>query len=367
MKFDRLNSFLSELMEQGQIPALSVAVGQGRELLFSHTYGTIYESGLPANSQTLFDVASLTKIPAGICFMQLVEEGKLRLSDPIANLFPEMAGRKPVEKDGQIIAWIDGGSVTWYQALTHTSGMGFARKKTRPSLPGLEAGLDKIFRLPFVCMPNEHVIYADIPIILMGKAIELITNQPLDQVVYDRVCSPLSMKQTRYLRRSEGPYSVENIAPTEYDSIFRKERVWGAVHDENAFLMDGVAGHAGIFSTAEDMCRLALAYSACFSLNGLLKQETVMHMTRQCVEEDGDRRGLIWQLSGRSDTSYTRFLSERAYGHAGFTGCFLWSDPERDMSVVLLSNDIYQGRDHRTLFASRPSIMRLVVEGLSSA
>ena len=134
------------------------------------------------------------------------------------------------------------------------------------------------------------------------------------------------------------------------------------MHDENAYLLDGVAAHAGIFSTARDMCYLGMAYNACLEHDGVVLEETAKQMTQEMEEEDGDRRGLIWQLSSSGENAYTRFLSEQAYGHSGFTGCFMWIDPVTGIVVTFLSNDAYNGRDNRRLFECREDIMRLAVE-----
>lgn len=110
------------------------------------------------------------------------------------------------------------------------------------------------------------------------------------------------------------------------------------------------------------MCNLAMAFADCLKKDGILSKETAKMMIKEQVVEDGDRRGLVWQLSGRSKNSYTRFLSSSAYGHSGFTGCFLWNDPQRDLSIVLLSNDVYNGRNNRKLFEYRENIMNFIIE-----
>ena len=361
--YDELDKLMEELTEKKIIPAVSVAIGHKGNIVYSNSKGNIYESGNRITNESRFDIASMTKIFTGICFMKLVEKKAIGLYDSICDFFPEFNTQKPIEKDGKIIGWCDASKVTWYHVLTHTSGMGWTRPKTRPSLPNLDNGLGDIFDLPFAYQTGEHIIYSDIPIILMGIVMERITGKKLDELVKIEVCDPLKLEHTGFRRVSHCLSLRNDIVPTENDTLFRKCRVWGEVHDENAFLLDGVAAHAGIFSTAEDMCALAMEYAHCLECDdGILKKETAKMMINEHAEEEGDRRGLIWQLSGSGKNAYTRFLSSKAYGHAGFTGCFLWNDPEKDLSIVFLANDVYNGRDNRKLFEYRPQIMKYITD-----
>ena len=366
MMFDMLDEYLSKLTAFGEIPCLSVSLINKSRIVFSASYGFIDEYKCDSTSNLKFDIASLTKIFSGICFMKLVEDGCISLSDHVCDLFPEFNKIKPIEKNGKVIDYCDASKITWYHVLTHTTGMGWTREKTCPSLPNLDKGLDDIFNLPFAYKTGTRIVYSDIPVILMGRAMEMITGSKLDDLVSGMICVPLGLENTDYLRRSLVKPDASGIVPTEFDGVFRKRRIWGEVHDENAFLLDGVSAHAGIFSTVEDLSKLAIAYNNCLKEDGFLKRSTVVNMIQQHVEEGGDRRGLIWQLSGRLENSYTRFLSSSAFGHSGFTGCFLWIDPDRDFSIVLLSNDVYNGRENRKLFKYRPEIMRLAVMSLAA-
>lgn len=362
MSYSELNQLLQNLTNTKEISAISVAIARGATVVFSKQYGRIYETGRFVDTNTQFDIASMTKIFTSISFMQMVENKLISLDDTIGCVFPELNTIKPIEKDGNIIGYCDASKITWFDALTHTTGMGWTREKTRPSLPHIDSGLEDIFNLPFAYQPHTKVVYSDLPIILMGKAMEKILGKPLDDIVNETIIAPLNLKNTSFRRISNKDNDFSNVTPTEYDEVFRKKRMWGEVHDENAYLMDGVSAHAGIFSTAEDMCKLAIAYAECLNHDGIIKKETATQMIMEHAEEDGDRRGLMWQLSGCLPTSYTRYLSSRAYGHAGFTGCFLWNDPEVHFSIVLLTNDIYNGRENRRLFNYRPEIMRLAIE-----
>ena len=368
MRFDEVGGMIDYLTQNGIIPAIAMAVGIDGEIVFQKASGHIAESMTDVKDDTQFDIASMTKIFSGICFMQMVEEGYFSLNSPVCELFPQMAGEKPVEKDGEIIGYVDGSAITWWNVLTHTTGMGWTRPKTRPSLPGINEDLHAIFDLPFACDVNEHVIYSDLPIILMGKAMEMTERKPLDMIIGERLIDPLKLKKTGFRRitrcASADDEQKKNIPPTEYDDIFRKKRIWGEVHDENAWLMDGVSAHAGIFSSAADMCSVMMAFAEARDAGGILEPETAREMSALQVEDDGDRRGLIWHMSGRGEKAYTRFLSEYAYGHAGFTGCFAWNDPVSRISIVFLSNDVYRGRENRVLPDYRAQIMEMTVKSM---
>ncbi|MCD7837720.1 MAG: beta-lactamase family protein [Clostridiales bacterium] len=364
MEYEKLDELLQYLTESRIIPAISVAVGKQGEIVFSRAYGSVFETGTAITCETRFDIASMTKILTGICFMRLVEQGYIGLYDPICNFFPELNAQRPIERNGETIGWCDASEVTWFHALTHTTGMGWTRPKTRPSLPNLGRGLQDIFDLPFAYVPGSRVLYSDLPIILMGVAMERVTGQPLDRLVEESLCEPLGLRHTGYRRISRCLPDWGETAPTEYDAVFRKRRIWGEVHDENASLLDGVAAHAGVFSTANDMCELMMRYAASDGKDGLLKKTTVQQMAAEQAEEDGDRRGLIWKLSSPREGAYTKSLSPGAYGHEGFTGCLGWNDPDKGLTVVLLSNDVYYGREARRLPQYRQQIMRAAVDGI---
>lgn len=364
MNFSRTDEIINVLTEENIIPAVSVAVGLGGKIVYERAAGTILESGHVVTEDSRFDIASLTKIFTGICFMQMLEEGRFSLDQPICEFFPQMAGLRPIEKNGKVIGHADASKITWWNVLTHTTGMGWTREKTRPSLPGVDKDLSVIFDLPFAYNVNEHVIYSDIPIILMGKAMEIVEKKPVDEIVDNRLIHRLRLRNTGYRRLSQ--YSMladsqKTIPPTEYDDVFRKKRVWGEVHDENAWTMDGVSAHAGIFSTASDVCEVMMEFNRAREEGGILASKTAKEMSSLQTEEDGDRRGLIWHLSSNAENAYTQILSECSYGHEGFTGCFAWNDPDRNISIVFLSNDIYNGRDNRVLPKYRKQIMETII------
>lgn len=364
MSFSEVDKICQSITDTHLIPALSITIGYKDEVVFSKAYGEIYEKKKRIDQDTLFDIASLTKLLSGICFMQLVERKVISLSSPVCEVFPELSRTISIVRNGIEVDSFSGSLITWKHVLTHTSGIGWTRPKTRPSLPELCNGIDAIFDLPYLYAPGEHIVYSDIPIILLGKAVEKIVGIPLDELIQKAVCNPLGLRHTKYLRRSSLAPVAEDVVPTEYDEIFRKKRIWAEVHDENAYLLDGVSAHAGVFSTSNDLCKLAMHYNGCLHQDGILNTVTVADMIKQHAKDADDRRGLIWQLSGVTEDAYTASLSSQSYGHSGFTGCFLWNDPIRQLSIVVLSNDVYNGRDKRILWKWRKKIIQSIVESL---
>lgn len=355
-----MDVLLDRLVTNAGIPAVSVAVGCKGDILYSGARGYVTESRAPVTTESRFDVASLTKLVTGLCFMCLVDDGIFDLEGTICDIFPELAVPRPIIKDGLQVGWASLRDVTWRDALRHTTGIGWTKPHTRPSLPHLDKGLTDIFTLPLACQPRERIIYSDIPIILMGVAMQRVMERKLDDLVAVMVCEKLGLQHTGYLRVSaSSPQYRMDIIPTEFDNVFRSRRIWGEVHDENAYLLDGVAAHSGIFTTAEDLCHIMMAYAVCCAQDGILRKPTMCEMVSTQWETDGMRRGLIFELQSAPHVHYTAGLSAAAYGHTGFTGCFAWNDG--DMSCVFLSNDVYRGRKRRCLPAFRRDILDAAV------
>ena len=232
--------------------------------------------------------------------------------------------------------------------------MGWIAMNKRPSL---EAALHEILTMPFAYATGSTVLYTDMGLILLGRAMEQRTGKPLDQLVDELVCKPLNLTHTGYLRNSAA-LDRSNVAPTEY-CPWRGRRVHGHVHDENAYLLDGVAGHAGLFSVARDAAALCQDYwTSHQGGRGLLSTETVRRMVTFQAQNDWDRRGIGWQLRIIDPEAHSYALSENAFGHTGFTGTCMWIDPDRDMTFALLTNEVYNGRKDRSIMEVRREVVR---------
>ena len=327
-------------------PAAQIEVRQRGEVLISAAYGWLDPEtrSLPTRLDTHFDLASVTKLFVVTAFMTLVEAGVVDLDQPVASVLPEFSGQRPIRpyddplRPGAMVAvaWegaqpatVDAGRVTFRHLLTHTSGLPAWRPLYREDSPDAarRVALTTYFSYP----TGARIIYSDIGLILIGMAIESLTRQPLEEAVYRRVTEPLGLAQTRYRRISEStnqrisdvpplsairysPSAIRNVAPTEFCS-WRGRRIIGEVHDENAAGLGGVAGHAGLFSTAHELAEfgdsfLRISESAPqgsgithhvsrftfdVSRRGLLPA-TIAEMTRLQAQDETTRRGLGFML-----------------------------------------------------------------------
>ncbi len=353
-------------------PACTLAVIKNGDVLLDAGWGMVEDQ--PATRDTLFDLASVTKLFTVTSFLSYVSAGKVGLDDAVVKIVPEFGAITPRTMDGGqdphskvrlptaaglLGKRIDPAVVTFRHLLTHTSGLPAWRDvynaagpaPTPPDqadpMPRSERwanGLQAIYAYPFVAQPGERVIYSDIGLILLGEAVSRLGNAPLDEVIRERVIKPLKLTSARFNPVREGHLSREHIAPTEDDPQWRKRRVWGEVHDENACGLGGVAGHAGLFAAARDVARFGQAWLSdpqqAFAIDAALAQEA----KREQAETDGARRGLGFVLKAHEGAAAGDLFSSNTYGHTGFTGTSLWIDPDNQLVVACLTNSVYPGR-----------------------
>lgn len=389
-------------------PAAVVRVQRAGAVVFQQAYGEVVcltadAEWRPCTAQldTVFDLASVTKLFTATAFMTLVEEERVELDQPISDVWPAFRGPRPIRpypdplNPGTEIAvvpptdeMVDAGQVTFRHLLTHTSGLpawlplykmdggpetadggittGEGGGPVQPSNPApsrRERAVQAVLNADFAYPTGARIAYSDLGFILLGETISRLAEQPLPAALAERVLRPLSLSSTCYLPSSTLPAPSASLAPTEI-CAWRRRRLIGEVDDENAAGMDGVAGHAGLFSTAGDVAQLGEAF-----LRGgdpLLRPKTVAEMTR-CQAADGAvRRGLGWQLWSPDPISSGHPFSQRAYGHTGFTGTSLWVDPERELVVVCLTNRVYDGReDSEGIARFRVALHEAVVKALA--
>ena len=277
--------------------------------------------------ETVYDLASLTKVVGTTtALMILYDEGRLELDAPVVKYLPAFTGGY---KD----------SVTIRHLLTHRSGLPAGRDLWRVARNPQEARL-MVIDAPLTCKPGTCYIYSDLGADILGMVVETISGMGLDQFLGERVFSRLGMADT-YYRPNDSLRA--RIAPTEVMPP-RGYPLQGEVHDENAYVLGGVAGHAGLFSTAKD-----LAVFAQMMLNGgtydsvrIVSDSTVALFTKRAAGS----RALGWDTAD-GDGGAGRYLTERAYGHTGYTGTSLWIDPDREMFVILLTNRVHAAKARR--------------------
>jgi CubicO group peptidase (beta-lactamase class C family) len=347
---------------------------------------------LPTQTASLFDLASLTKLFTATTFMTLVEDGRVTLDSPLADVLPEFQGTEPIGPSEDPISKrlvpvepafagkeVDTRDVTFWHLLTHTSGLAAWRSLYREIGDGDERvplphhvpedkRAQRLATIPgphaFAYLPGQRLVYSDLGLILLGEAIARLSGTSLETTVHDAVLAPLGLTDTLYNPLTSDA-SRDRFVPTEF-CTWRQRRCVGEVHDENAASLGGVAGHAGLFSTARDVAVLAQMYlnGGCYGEARVLSPETVENMTRTQVDIADNPRGLGWLRRSRSGSSSGRLFGPRSYGHTGFTGTSLWIDPDRELIVVLLTNRVYYGRDPRGITGFRPRLHDAAVRAL---
>ena len=314
----------------GGYPGAAVVVGRRGAAVVERGFGTLgwsADSPSVVAERTIYDLASLTKVVGTTtAVMILFDEGKVRLDDRVAQFIPEFSG---------------GGkeTVTIRQLLEHRSGLPAGRDLWRIAHTPAEARA-AVIATPLVAMPGQRYEYSDLGADMLGFVVEAASGQTLDRFLAGRVFTPLGMSDTRF--RPDASLRGR-IAPTEVTPP-RGYPIRGEVHDENAYAMGGVAGHAGLFSTASDLSIFAQMLLDGGTYNGtrIVADSTVQLFTRRAA----GTRALGWDTCAGS-YGCGRHMSANAYGHTGFTGTSLWIDPDRDMFVVLLTNRVHAARARR--------------------
>ncbi|HUE97447.1 MAG TPA: serine hydrolase domain-containing protein, partial [Longimicrobiaceae bacterium] len=310
-------------IEDSVITAAALAVGRGGRLVRLGGYGALPDGRPVDPGSTLFDLASLSKvIGTATAVGMLLDSGRLSLETRVASVLREFGGG---EKD----------QVTVRHLLAHTSGLP-PGLWLYGSASSLEQAISHVLRQPLRRPPGEAPEYSDLGMIVLAEMIERRTEESLDDFLARNLFVPLGMSQTMYLP----PVAVHGrIVPTAVDTE-RPYPLRGVVHDGNAFRLGGVAGHAGIFSTARDVAVFAqtMLNGGAYGPVEILADSTVRALTRRQPGADG--RALGWDTPA-DRSSAGRFFSSAAYGHTGYTGTSLWIDPERDLFVVLLTNRTY--------------------------
>lgn len=347
-------------------PAAQLVIYHQGKVIYHAAFGFIDPETRtrPTRLDSLFDLASLTKLYTTTAFMTLVEEGRIQLDDPLCLVLPEFRGMRPIAPYENPLAWnetiqvsnarenVDAARITFRQILAHNSGL----PAWRPfkDQPDSESAYRMALETPFAYPPGERVLYSDVGLILLGLAISRLLNLPLDEAIQERVTRPLGLSATRFLP----PGSVRdcsNIAPTEF-CAWRGRRICGEVHDENAWRLGGVAGHAGLFSNALEVA----AFGQSFLDASLLRRETIAEMTGLQAESGAVRRGIGFALWSPDPQASSNPFSQRTFGHTGFTGTSVWIDPARALVVALLTNDVYGGRHGRGIAELRVQVHRAI-------
>jgi CubicO group peptidase (beta-lactamase class C family) len=351
-QFSRAFAMVREAIEQRAFPAAALAVTHRGSLVALQGFGrfTYEDDAPPVQPDTIFDLASVTKVVATTAVAMLLHErGQLPLDIPLGHFLPDFVARAPRHQQ----ATREG--VTLLMLLDHSSGLPAYEK-----LFEVAGSRDELVRAALttrlVAAPGARAEYSDVGFILLGEVLARQAGVALDLFARQEIFIPLGMTHTRFNPPAEWK---PRIPPTEDDRTFRKRIIQGEVNDENASVMGGVAGHAGVFAPAVDIARFA----ECMLRGGapILKPETVQLFTRRVESPAGSSRALGWDTPSPPASSGTHF-SAGSFGHLGFTGASLWIDPARQLSVTLLTNRTWPNRMSQAIRQVRPLVHDAIVE-----
>ncbi len=340
-----LDAAAEQAIRDGLIPGAVIIVGHDGRIVHRKAYGAraLVPSRETATADTIYDVASLTKVVATTpAIMKLYEQGKIKIDDPVTAYLPEFQGAKS--------------SITIRNLMTHFSGL-------RPDLDidppwsGYDTGIRKALIDKPAGPPGERFVYSDINFELLGEIVRRVSGQTLDQFVREQIFEPLGMRETTF---QPAAALIPRIAPTEVDASTGKP--WrGVVHDPTARFMGGVAGHAGLFSTADDLARYAQAMLD----QRFFSPSTIALFTSPAGPPDQPiLRGLGWDIdSPYSSNRGDIFPKGRSYGHTGFTGPALWIDPTSKSFLVIMTNRVHP-KGGRSINEWRRTIATLAAAGV---
>jgi CubicO group peptidase (beta-lactamase class C family) len=333
-------------------PGAVLAVGQHDRLLALKAFGRIDSAAgaPPMPVDALFDLASLTKVVGTTTAAEILyDRGKLDLDSPVVRYLPAFGGTPGHDR------------ITVRALLTHSSGLKPAGLLWQHAADR-QGILRQIYTMAAPDPPGTVYVYQDINMILMGEIVQRLSGLTLDRFLQKEVFGPLGMKDTGFLPSRT---LLPRIAPTEQDDTFRHMLLRGVVHDENAFVMGGVAGHAGLFSTARDLATLAQLYLNGGTYHGkrLIRASTIrLFATRQNMPP-GSSRTLGWDTPTPGGL-FGPLASPRALIHTGFTGTSIYIDPDRDAFVILLTNRVNPTRENHLISQARPAINTAVLATL---
>ena len=313
---------LDSALANRAFPGAIAVIGNRRGIIAEYAVGHLDWAPSPApDMHTMWDLASLTKV-VGVTtgLMQLVAEGKVAIDAPVQRYLPNWTG--PHKE-----------LVTVRHLLTHTAGLPAFEPYDRQT-HNADSMATLMFGTPVDTLPGVRMVYSDIGGYLMGRIIESVSGERLDRYVRKHIFEPLGMFDTMY----QPPESLwYRVAPTEFDST-RGGLLRGRVHDERAYYLGGISGHAGLFSTAADLARFARMMLNGGTLEGrrFLPADVIEKFTAKTLVAD---RALGWQKPNGTNSA-GHLMSDRAFGHTGFTGTSIWMDPTNDVFVILLTNRV---------------------------
>lgn len=355
-------SLMKKAVLDGVFPGAVLLIAHRGEVILHEAFGDAARvpRKIPMTRQTRFDLASLTKpLATTTALMLLLERGKIALSDPVGRWIPEFnQGRKA--------------GVAIFHLLNHSSGLQAWRPYYRDFIKGWRGiGTAAVRKKVYEMVHRERLtyptgstgLYSDLGFILAGEIVETVSGMELDRFCRERIFGPFGLRALGFRRVRGRRARSMKFAATER-CLWRRRILWGEVHDDNAYVMGGVAGHAGLFGTALDVWRLTDRILA--ASNGKDERFLPQKIVEPFIARAGTPHS-SWALgwdTPSAPSSSGRFFSPRSFGHLGFTGGSIWADRDRDLVVVLLTNRVHPTSRNVRIRAFRPMIHDLIIEEL---
>ncbi len=351
--FASVDTIIQSAIQDSVFPGAVLFIGNDHGVHYKKAHGfTDYaENGWMLKTITLFDLASLTKVIATTsAIMKLYEKKKLDLDDSVSSYIPQFA------QNGKA-------NISIRNLLLHNSGFPAGRPFYKFCKTEQEA-FDSLYAMPLAYETATKTIYSDLGFIMLGKLVETISGESLEMFVHKNFFKPLQMKDTMF---NPPIHLWPRIAPTEPEFNYRLTKMSGKPRNKITRLMDDVAGHAGLFSTAENLSIIANLYlnSGKYQGKRYFKKSTIKLFTTR--HSENSTRGLGWDTgNGNPDRQISHHFSESAFGHTGFTGTSIWMDPELNLFVIFLTNRTYEMTDRDKINIIRPLVHDEIIRTLSN-
>jgi CubicO group peptidase (beta-lactamase class C family) len=346
---------MHQAINDSVFPGGVVGVMKDGALVWSEGYGYHdYNQTTAVSADDVYDLASLTKVMGTTtAIMKLVDEGKLALDDTVAEFIPEFDTDEKRE-------------ITIEQMLLHTSGLPafkvyVDKLKTRGEI------LEAVRNEPLEYAPGEDYVYSDLGFILLAEIVEEISGQRIDIYLRNNFYIPMGMYSSHYNPKNVGRWLTRRIPPTEIDDVYNRGIVQAAVHDERAYFMSGVAGHAGLFSSVRDIAIFTqmLLNGGTYAGDEYLSAEIIDRFTRH--QSPINQRAYGFDMKSEGFSTAGSLTSQNSFGHTGFTGTSVWVDPDENISIILLTNRTYPDRDlGRGISRVRASIADAIMNSLQT-
>jgi len=349
--FSEVEKVVNDAVKDSAFPGAVVLVSKDGNIQFHKAFGsfTYEDNSTKTDLNSIYDLASLTKVVATTtAAMICVDRNLFSLDDKVSEYIPEFVSNNKE-------------NITIKNLLMHNSGLP-AWKKFWGVYDNSEDVLKDIYNSKTEYEPGTKTIYSDLGLITLAEIIEKVSGKPFDIFCKEEIFEPLNMNDTYFIP----PDSVKDrIPPTEYDNYWRNRLIKGEVHDETASLLNGVAGHAGLFSTAEDIHNLLLTLlnNGRFENKQIIDSATVKLFT---TKQPNSSRAIGWDIKSPTKSSAGNYFSSLSFGHTGFTGTSAWVDPLNKVIVVFLTNRVYPTRENNKIIKVRPLLHDAVIKAFQN-